>query len=360
MPLADHLAARLYRLALRGNVPHEGFLEEVLAAALEHPEVWPRLRARGGKVWEVTPASTPQVQTQVTGDSGRADLLLSWEGGEQLVIELKPWAPPSAEQLDKYLHDLPGAWVTAIAFHTTDYKQPRVLPMLSWRTLRAESWPDEPLIWKQLHCLVDAIGVEMKNLDESTLQGLLPTWDAWEIIESWMRPRIDELQPRLESAGWPCVAKEGKKRQHVEQATRRYGFWLWPAPWKDEEQSGLFFGLYFGNERRPLLQPGMPDLRLMIHLNPDSVLASRLRESEGFSSSVRRWLARSGGAPGDTPSGVRRQHDARWWYLLDARESLTVISRVPNQGDAFRRWVTDRVQEMIDDQVIAQLGKMPR
>ena len=118
MSRADHLPAKLYARARSGGgiVQHEGFLEDALAAALEEPGVWAAIRAAHPD-WGALPASDPDkpVITQLVAGEGRADIHLTWTTGERLVIELKPWVPPTAAQLERYAKAHPGTLVTAIA-----------------------------------------------------------------------------------------------------------------------------------------------------------------------------------------------------------------------------------------------------
>ena len=224
MSRADHLAAKLYARARGGIVAHEGFLEDVLAAALEEPGVWAAIR-RAHHVWTVLPEADPltPVVTQLVSDDGRADVHLRWASGEQLVIELKPWAPPSAEQLARYVSGHPAALVTAIARWSVAYALDRVLPMTTWGELRAVTWPEEPPVWRQLRHLIDAVGAAMPNLDPPALAALVPAWDAFDRVLDWLGPAATAVHQRLTRAGVPWVLKEDGRREKVHREHRRLG-----------------------------------------------------------------------------------------------------------------------------------------
>src|SRR5690242_17423010 len=102
---ADDLLARAWRRAIGRQVASEGFLEDALAAALEHPVVWPALA--GHLDWQLRdlPLIAPQVQTQNRGTFGRTDIELTWPGTAEptLIFELKVQAPPELEQVQRYL-----------------------------------------------------------------------------------------------------------------------------------------------------------------------------------------------------------------------------------------------------------------
>ena len=140
MSRAEALAAALYRRSIKRKREPEGFLEDALAAALEHPEVWPRLRTLAG--WSSAPAELPTVNTQRRIGADRSDVWLEWPRLATLVIELKPWHPPADWQLAKYAGL--SRMVTAIAGYARPLA-PTALPMVTWRQVRQLRWPDQPL-----------------------------------------------------------------------------------------------------------------------------------------------------------------------------------------------------------------------
>jgi hypothetical protein len=347
---AAHLAARLYRRATSAIVQHEGFLEDALAAALEHPEVWPQLRRLAG--WSELPEGPPEsVATQERVPGGRTDVVLRWANGTGLVIELKAWDPlPDDGKLTHY--GSTGHRVTVIAPHPTVYPAP-FLPMLTWARLRALPWPDAPLIWEQLCNLIEAVGVAVPRLEMPAIMGLLPTWTAREVLEGWARPAVEAVQKLLSDAGWSCVVKGGARAERVENDNRRFGFWAWPEPRKDDEWLGVFCGIYLGDDgSRDVLVPGVPDLRLMVHVNPKHATSAALRSDPAFVAAAKTWARSS--------DGITRQYDPRSWYLLDARESLVVLAPAADQELAFRRWMEARAKELIDAGIVGRLAAVPR
>ncbi|MEO7328611.1 MAG: hypothetical protein ABI193_08540 [Minicystis sp.] len=345
MSRSAHLAARHYRRASTKTIQTEGFLEDALAAALEDPEVWPRLQKLGG--WTDLPEEAPSnVDTQETLPEGRADITLRWPNGASLVIELKAWdALPTLDTLERYA--APGHRVTVIAPHTTIYPA-KVLPMLTWARLHALSWPGAPLVWEQLRHLIEATGVAVSKLDMPAIMGLVPTWSARAVLEDWTRPAVAAVGVKLTQAGWPCVIKEGAKGERPEEANGRFGLWAWPKPWTGEECFGVFCGVYVGKDNRAVLVPGVPDLRLMVHVNPKHATAIALRRDAIFAAAVQTWEG--------THGGVTRQHDPESWSLLDVRAPLFSLVNAGDQKSAFQEWMLARVVELADLGIIGRLA----
>ncbi|MDP2314880.1 MAG: hypothetical protein Q8P41_18405 [Pseudomonadota bacterium] len=347
MSRSDRLPAKLYARARCGIVAHEGFLEDALAAALGEPGVWAQLRV-AHPAWHRLPDADPTaVVTQLVTAEGRADIHLRWAGLEELVIELKPWAPPSAAQMQQYVAGHPAALVTAIAQWGADYVIDGVLPMTTWGALRRLSWPGEPSAWRQLRHLIDAVGTAMPNLDPAALAALVPAWDAFDRVGHWFGPAVSAVQHRLAAAGASWVLKEGKERPGIEDAHRRLGRWVWPPPWKDGENFGLFIGLFAGNTSRDRLSAGVPDLRFMLNLNHEGARAKALWSDGAFQDAVHRWELRQ--------DAVAREASSTWWFLLDARQPLDVLLGEADHGEAFKRWMLARTEELIDDGILARL-----
>jgi hypothetical protein len=330
-------------------VQREGFLEDALAAALEHPEVWPRLRRLAG--WSELPEEPPEsVATQEPLPGGRTDIVLRWANGVALVIELKAWDPlPTDGKLAHYAST--GHRVTVIAPHPTVYPAP-FLPMLTWARLRALAWPGAPLVWQQLCHLIEAVGVAVPRLELPAIIGLIPTWTARDVLEGWARPAVHLVQKQLMDGGWPCVLKEGRREERVEDAFKRFGFWAWPVPWNGDECLGVFCGIYLGKDMRDVLVPGVPDLRLMVHVNPKHATSAVLRADPIMVAAAAAWAGSSG--------GVTRQYDPESWYLLDARESLVTLALAEDQELAFRAWMLARAREIIEAGIVGRLAAVQR
>ncbi len=350
MARSDHLPAKLYARARGGGgiVAHEGFLEDALAAALEEPGVWAAMRS-AHPAWLRLPASDPvrPVGTQLITTEGRADIHLRWPTGEELVIELKPWAPPSARQMEQYVKGHPGAVVTAVAQWSAVYANERVLAMTTWGALRALTWAGEPQAWRQLRHLIDAVGAAMPNLDPAALAALVPAWDAFDRVTSWTAPAVSAVQRRLIKAGAPWVLRDDGEREKLQRAHRRLGRWVWPTPWKKTEQFGIFVGLFAGNESRSLRVKGVPELRFMVSVNHDAPRAQALWGDHDFREGAERWSGRR--------DAVLRETSSTWWFLLDARQPLDCLLAEADQADAFKRWMLARTEEIIDDGILARL-----
>ena len=352
MSRSDRLAAKLYNRARAGGgmVAHEGFLEDALVAALEQPGLWARVRAAHA-AWERLPPADPStVVTQVVSTEGRADIHLRWGLDVELVIELKPWAPPSAEQMGQYVKGHPGALVTAVAQWRADYSDDRVLPMTTWGTLRALSWEGEPTAWRQLRHLIDAVGAAMPNLDPNAMRALVPAWDAFDRVTDWLGPAATAVQRRFAKAGAPWVLREDGQREKVQRAHRRLGRFIWPAPFVEGENFGLFIGLFAGNQSRDVLKVGVPDLRFMVNLNHEGARAKALWHDGAFQDAVRRWELRQ--------DAVAREASSTWWFLLDARQPLDALLNEADQAAAFANWMLARTEELVEDGLLARLATL--
>lgn len=343
VPRADELAAALYLRSVKRKREPEGFLEDAFAAALEQPEVWLRVRNLGG--WLNLPAEQPRVQTQVRTELGRSDIWLAWPCGQVLVIELKPWHPPSEAQLARYRPF--ATHVTAVAAYGASLVESSP-PMLAWHQLRRLHWDGEPLAWRQLHHLIDTIGALMPNIHRSAAAGLVGSWDTLDKIEVWTGPAISAACEALKRGGLTCVQREGREKRKLYRAHRYLGRWAWPLPYAKGEELEVFCGIFSGNARRATLHAGFPDMRVMVHLNPESPRARALWQDPAFCAGVERWKAKLG--------LVERQESQDWFYLLDARQPLDAILDADDHGAAFKSWVVARVGELADEGILARVA----
>ncbi len=208
MPRADHLLARAWERARQQILPSENFLEDALAAALEHPAVWPRLVSHFD--WsDRLPHSAPTVITQRVDTWGRTDIELVWRDRDSpiVVFELKVQAPPTVEQttveqIGRYLARENnvligiGAWSNAAALRA---ELPiahvgRLIDVVTWNQLRYLTWNDAPLEFRQFQHLLDAIGVAVPRTDEQQLAGLATALPLFPLLESWIPAGLAEVR----------------------------------------------------------------------------------------------------------------------------------------------------------------------
>lgn len=351
---AERLLGRFFQYATHENVPREAFLEAALAAALEHPEVWRRFVAKVG--WATLDgwahvATPPTVDTQEEVTGGRTDITLRWPGRTPVVLELKIHDPPSAQQVETYLAT---AHVAAVAKHVAHlpvrgHATHRWLGVVSWQRFRELDWPDAPLVLRQLHHLIDTLGVAMPRIHLHAISGMLSSWDAWNTFDGWSLHAAHGVIQRWSPAGLALVSRN-KRQPPIESKYQRFAYLLWRNPWNWSVQLGAFVGLYMGRPATPTLVEGLPDLVLALHVSPTSAIATALGQDAAFGTAVAKWLARGG--------EVTREHlpaDSKWEFVR-ARASVLPLLGAPDQQKAFQDWFQARAAELVEDGVIARVA----
>ncbi|MFV9505160.1 MAG: hypothetical protein AB4911_11410 [Oscillochloridaceae bacterium umkhey_bin13] len=288
MSRADALLAKAYRRSTQRLIPAEGFLEDALAAVLEEPSVWPRLVKHLG-LEQLVPLKAPFLRTQEHVETGRKDITLIWPERPPLICELKVYEPPSAHQINRYLQL--GAEVISIAslpqrIRLEPGRATSYLGVVTWGQLRSLSWPEEPLVVRQLHQLIDAMGVAVPQLSLQSLTGMVTSTPVWSTLDAWSRKGIDAALASLAAAGLHCVLRD-RKGQHIriQYAWQRYGYWMWVSP-RRSDSFGIFAGVFLGRPEVPLCIEGIPDLMLAVHVRPDSTLGQQLRSNEVFHTAI--------------------------------------------------------------------------
>jgi hypothetical protein len=351
---AERLLGRFFHYATHANVPREAFLEASLAAALEHPEVWQRFVAKVS--WATLDgwahvAAPPKVDTQEEVTGGRSDITLRWPGHTPVVLELKIHDPPAAEQVETYLA---GAHVAAVAKHVAHlpvrgHATHRWLGVVPWQRFRELDWPDAPLVLRQLHHLIDTLGVAMPRIHLHALSGMLSSWDAWNTFDGWSLHAAHGVIQRWSPAGLMLVSRN-KRQPPIESKYQRFAYLLWRTPWSWSVQLGAFVGLYMGRPATPTLVEGLPDLFLALHVSPTSAVATALQQDASFATAVTKWLARGG--------EVTREHrpaDSKWEFVR-ARASVLPLLGAPDQQKAFQDWFQARAAELVEDGIIARVA----
>lgn len=350
---ADEILARAWRRAHSEKVQTEGFLEDALVAALEEPSIWHQLRAHLG--WDkALPAQLPKVtrQDQAPVEKGRTDIRLSWPGRRPLVLELKIYDPPNAEQIQRYLDA--GSDVAAIAGIPAqlDVQVPaggQFLGVIPWRRIRELPTAGAPLQLRQLHQLLDATGVIVPYISEQVLTGMHASWDAWGTFSDWCFHALESVQKLFWDQGFQCVWKD-RKLGKIDESHRRFAWWMWPRPWRDS--FAVVVGLNLGRDSRPLLVAGMPDLYFALHLNPEAARRQMLCDDPRFQAAVRGWQSRA------TEGSLVRESAPKLWDLLRARASTSDLLHAPDQGAALQTWMKQRAEEWIADGIVACLAQL--
>lgn len=350
---AEEILARAWKRAQSGQVQTEGFLEDALAAALEEPSIWRQLRTHLG--WdEAVPEQAPRVtrQDQAPAEKGRTDIRLGWPGRRPLVLELKIYTPPSAKQIQRYLDS--GADVAALAGIPAQLAVQvpagqQFLGVIPWCRIRELSMVGVPLSLRQLHHLLDATGVVVPYMSAQVLTGMHASWDAWGAFNDWCFKALESVQKLFWDQGFHCVWKD-KKLGKIDESYRRFVWWMWPRPWRDS--FAVIIGLNFGQDSRPLLVAGMPDLYFALHLNPDSARGQKLRADIKWQAAIQSWQARA------AVGSLVREGPAKVWDLLRARASTSELLHEPDQGAALQTWMKQRAEEWITDGIVTCLAQL--
>lgn len=356
MDRREWLLARSWERARQKVLPTEGFLEDALASALEHPEFWRRFSLEMG--WDGhVPPEQPEISTQETLEEGRADITLEWPNGYRLAVELKAGEPPVPAQIERYLRS--GLDVLAIAKFPASIKVEAPKPrrffgVTTWARIRRIDWEDAPLEVQQLHRLLDTTDVVMSQLTRIALEGILTSWDTWKPLTAWSKKGLDAVQRIVSDGGFKCVQQD-RARQHVklDDDHHRLAWWTWPSPWSNDDYFGIYAGLYIGWPDDPVLNPGMPDLVVALHLKPDSVRGARLREDALWTEAARRWSAR-------TTGGSTREFDPApsTWEILRCRTSTLELLATSDPGSYFVQWMEACATEWVEDGITRRLGEI--
>ncbi len=356
MGRAEQTLARVWRCGSSAVLLREAALEAALAAALEHPDVWPRLREV--LRLDAYPARSPSVTTQDRVETGRTDVTLEWPSAK-LVLELKAGWPPSAEQVRAYLQA--GADVVAIAKHPgyLDVAVPAGRAfhgVVTWASIRKIEIPGAPLEWRQLQLLIDELEVAVQRMTRDGLQAIVGSWSVRDAIKAQTYPALEAVRDGLTRAGLSCVLKEKRGAAVKMQDQTEHGllvWWTWPAPW-DDDMFATYTGMVVARADMPPLVSGLPDLILGLHLRPDSTFGRRVRQDAQLREIADRWAARP--ASGD----IRREVvlDAPEWTLIRARASTFSVLQAGDQAASISEWMLLRLEEWIADGLVARLAAL--
>ncbi len=269
---ADNLLLQAWRRARGRLVSAEGFLEDALAAALEHPTVWPCLMRHLGWQDYRLPVTQPNVRTQHAGDFGRTDIELEWPGKDAptLILELKVQAPPGPEQVGAYLAR-DGVLLAAVAaWPNTDelraglppQQAGRLLRVITWAQIRRLECDSSPLVLRQLQRLIDAMEVAVPHVERQQLAGLVLSLPVWKACDAWIPAGLADVRRIWEASGLPSSRPRGPKLESG-----------WYAGWLDLPLPGgtwgtLWAGLILNDPNIPPLTVGLPDLALQLEGEP--------------------------------------------------------------------------------------------
>ncbi len=349
---------RFYRLATHENVPSEAFLEVGLAAALENIEVWEhfvektRWALKSG--WEHV-RTPPVISTQDWASQGRTDIRLLWPGQVPIVLELKVHEPPSREQIERYL---PEAHVAAVARISAPVRNLRVgthewLGVLSWQFFRELDWSGAPVVLHQLHQLIDDMGVAMPRINLYGLSGILASWDAWNMFDTWSLQGAHVVADQCQKDGLHLRSRD-RRQPSIKFGHQRYAYYLWASPWQPTLELGAFVGLFAGRgDARPVIAE-LPDICFSMQSKPGSLFRHALLKSEAFKAATTKWMSRAG--------DVVREMDPldSSWEFIRVRSGTGLLLAAQDQQAAFYEWFRLRAQELCDDGVFAELAAVYR
>jgi len=359
---AEELVAKIWNRVQSGILQREGVLEDALAAALETPGVWERLH-RHLNLSNDVPSTLPIVSTQDVVEEGRTDITLRWPNEYSLNLELKVDDPPGKGQIERYLRS--GSDVIAIARlpghrAVQELDGRRHLGVVTWSHLRNLEWNDAPLEWRQFLHLLDAMGVVVKKVEYTELEGLVRSWTTRDKLEDWSKRGMLAVQQLIEKEKlpWACKDKAGQ-RVKVDASHQRLVWWISHLPWQDDALA-IYAGFFVGRVREgkpdPVLEGNLPDLMLSFHLNPESPRGRRVRGDADLQKAIEKWTSRAA-----TGSVVREPRlDGSTWEIIRCRESSRILLEAPDPGVKVVEWMEQRTKEWIDDGIVHRITELAK
>jgi hypothetical protein len=350
---AERLLARAWERAHSKILPREGFLEDALAAALEHPAVWSQFISHFN--WQnQLPQNMPAVRTQNAGAFGRTDIELSWASLDYptLVLELKVIAPPTREQISRYLirDDIlivgVGAWSNAAELREglPNVQKKRLLDVVTWTQIRQLTWNEAPIELQQLHYLLDAMGVTMPRANEQQIRGLITSLPLWPMLDTWIPKGLSKVHRICTSVGMATTEPEHPGFENGWYAGRLDG------------QSAILSelviwgGLILDDPSYPALSAGLPDLTLHLEINSENPLNQRLQDDADLTHAITSWIA---AAP---ETEIRADHRApEEWGILSVRMSSAVLLSAADQQQTFVHWLRDSARSMAEHGILGQI-----
>ncbi len=278
---AEKVLARAWQRAQSRILPREGFLEDALAAALEHPSVWPWL-SQSLKWHERLPQFAPSVRTQYSDAAGRTDIELSWPDQQSpvVILELKVSAPPTSEQIGRYLTRENvllvgiGSWSNEDELRASlpIAEADRLLGVITWGQIRQLVWEEAPLEFRQLQYLLDAMGITMPRTDEQQLAGLRASLPLWTLLDNWIPAGLAAMRDICTAADVATTRPNGPSFENGWYAGRLSGVKGIPI------ELTLWGGLILHDESYPPLLEEFPDLTIHIEIDTRSPLSQLLQE----------------------------------------------------------------------------------
>ena len=352
----DRMLARLFRHAsAEDQVRGEAFLEEALAAALCEAGTWARIVDRTSLD---VPRDDPELLAQEVVAEGRTDITLRWPGRNALVLELKQGLPPDEKQIRQYLESERD--VVAVAKYRRFYDVLRLggfqyRGLVTWRDIRDLDWIGAPRAWKQLHALIDEMGVAMQRVTLGSLTAMVSSWDAWGALEAWAENATNQVAKELSLPGGTRWVTRDRRRTQTYQRHQLYARWLWTHPWRggDRQLTGLC-GLFVGRTpHAPVRIEGAPDLFLSLRSDPAGDVGRRLEKDEKLRKLIDKWRTRA-------DDGVLREAplpDSQWEFLR-VRCSAVELLRSDRPDLAFAEWAAARAKELVSGGVIGRLVEL--
>ncbi len=355
---AEDSLAHAWRRATSRLVSGEGFLEDALAAALEDRRVWTALVRH--LCWEGQgfPESGPTIRTQRAGDFGRTDIELSWPGVAvpTLILELKTQGPPSVEQVAAYLGRdddvrLAGiaAWSNEEALRVAlspDLRE-RLLGVVTWTQIRQVSCADPPLALRQLHRLIDEMGVAMPHVDYQQLSGMVGTLPAWRGSADWIASGLIAVKE-------VCVAG-GVSVSPPRAATFDNGWYAGQLGVLSSanERGHLWVGLILDDLGASPLRAGLPDLVVQLEIDTRSTLGARVHGDPILIERLLGWAAASG------EDEVRSApQEASEWTILATRSSSDRLLALPDQREGFTVWARGAVTTWAQHGILERIAML--
>ena len=288
---------------------------------------------------------------------------MRWANEYSLNLELKVGDAPGKDQIERYLRS--GIDVLAIArlperIDVQAINGRKFLGLVTWSQLRNLQWPEAPLVWCQFLHLLDVMGVVVKKVEYTELQGIVQSWNAWDILEAWSKKGMVAVQQLIEKEKLPWAYKDKDgQRVKVDSSYERLVWWISHQPWQDDAlaiYAGFFVGRLRDAKPDPVLHDSLPDLMLSFHVNPESPRGKLIRTDPQLQNALAKWTSRAA-----TGSVVREPRlDGSTWEVIRCRESSRILLEAPDPGTKVVEWMEQRAQEWIDDGIVQRITKLAK
>ncbi len=239
-----------------------------------------------------------------------------------------------------------GAWSNAAELHAElpESQAKRLLDVVTWAQIRQLNWNETPIELRQLHYLLDAMGVTIPRAKEQQFRGLITSLPLWPMLDTWIPKGLSEVRKVCTSVGM-ATAKPGRPGfDNGWYAGRLDG--QSPIP----PEFVLWGGLILEDPSYPALSDGLPDLTFHLEIDAQTSLNQRMQDDDALTHAITSWIV---AAP---ETEVRADHRApEEWGIPSVRMSSAALLGAADQQQAFVHWLRDSARSMAEHGILGQI-----